>query len=80
MDDPKVKEAIAETEKELNKREMGLMERHKDVLEHGKATLEMKQDLAKQQVKGECNSSLNFSLTGFSSPTIGRLGRLQEAV
>ena len=52
MDDPKVKQAIAETEKELNKREMGLMERHKDVLEHGKATLEMKQDLAKQQVKG----------------------------
>jgi len=57
MDDPKVKQAIAETEKELNKREMGLMERHKDVLEHGKATLEMKQDLAKQQVKAHLQSA-----------------------
>ena len=63
MDDPKIKEAMAKTEEELNKREMGLMERHKDVLEHGKATLEMKQDLAKQQVKGKYYVMMTRKLT-----------------
>ena len=63
MDDPKIKEAMAKTEEELNKREMGLMERHKDVLEHGKATLEMKQDLAKQQVKGKYYVIMTRKLT-----------------
>ena len=53
MNDPQVDHAVQQTEMELQKRESNLMERHQDILTHGKATLELKQDLARQQVKGK---------------------------
>ena len=52
INDPKVNQVIEQTEQELKNRETGLMEKHQEVLSHGKATLELKQDLARQQVKG----------------------------
>ena len=54
INDPAVAVAVQQTEKELEKRESALMERHQEILTHGKATLELKQDLARQQVKGIC--------------------------
>ena len=56
-DDEAVKDAIEAKELDLSQKEMGLMERHQDVLSHGKATLELKQDLARQQVKAHLQSA-----------------------
>jgi DNA repair exonuclease SbcCD ATPase subunit len=57
INDPAVDVAVQQTEKELEKRESALMERHQEILTHGKATLELKQDLARQQVKAHLQST-----------------------
>ena len=57
MNDPQVNQAIEQTEAELKKRELDLQGKHQEVLSHGKATLELKQDLARQQVKAHLQSA-----------------------
>lgn len=57
MNDPQVNEAIEQTEAELKRRELDLQGKHQEVLSHGKATLELKQDLARQQVKAHLQSA-----------------------
>lgn len=41
---------IGKTENDLNHRELQLMQAHQNTMDHGKQTLELKQDLAKKQV------------------------------
>jgi len=41
---------LMKTENDLNHRELQLMHAHENTMQHGKETLELKQDLAKKQV------------------------------
>ena len=42
---------LQKTENDLNHRELQLMQAHQHTMDHGKQTLELKQDLAKKQVQ-----------------------------
>merc|ERR1712176_6145 len=50
LNDPSVDQMLKKTENDLNHRELQLMQAHQNTMEHGKQTLELKQDLAKKQV------------------------------
>jgi len=50
LNDPQINQVIKKTENDLNHRELQLMQAHQNTMEHGKQTLELKQDLAKKQV------------------------------
>lgn len=50
LNDPQINQVLAKTENDLNHRELQLMQAHQHTMDHGKQTLELKQDLAKKQV------------------------------
>lgn len=50
LNDPAINQIMTKTENDLNSRELNLMQAHQNTMDHGRQTLELKQDLAKKQV------------------------------